>query len=143
MAIGKSLLSKPREVPQVVQPSIPDEESKSVPRKPLAFQPEPALKQRELSQNPVRNYNFQVKSKRKKRMQKHKSYKYKTLSFNTAVETKEAEDKKSSYFDQISLKTKEDIMSHFNVDSYTAELALYITDGNMDACKKYIQQLDL
>lgn len=89
------------------------------------------------------NGYFYPKNNRKKNKRKGKyaSHKYAKLDLNSIDDRKSAPDvniSQSKYFDGIQDEPKKTLMNTFKVDEYTAELALFITDGDIEASKAFL-----
>lgn len=112
----------------------------------LAFN---ASSKRNASQSSARSYNpyvqsFKPKARKnnKKNNRRNKMYYANVRTINVSNSTQSTQNTrlvKSLYFDLVNDDTKQDLISTFKVDPFTAELALYITDGNEDACKAFLQ----
>lgn len=48
---------------------------------------------------------------------------------------------KGKYFDKVHVKLINSLMKSYKVDTFTAELADFITDGNEQASKSFVEKL--
>lgn len=137
-AIGKLVMSQPISYSQAYEYSeISNTEYCS--RK---FNRNSSKKRRNLSENNrAKSFNFKAKSRKFKKAYRYNETKLKSVNlFNSNSEEISEDTMKSTYFDQVPIDTKNKIMESYKIDSFTAELALFITDGNEEAIKNFLAQ---
>lgn len=146
-SIGKALLFKPSE-PSKKKDEISDNNSEQNVFSSFKKRPNSQKRNngRNVSQgNKKANSSFrkqkQNNKKNKKSQNKAENRKSRLSKFelSNVSEDKEMSDlTDAAYFDKISLKTKESLINDYHVDPFTAELALYITNGNSEACQEFL-----
>lgn len=141
-AIGKSLvhgLSKFQVVEHIPEVNIEQ------PRQSYNMKRNKAKKVRNAAHSNARSengyYNPKNSRTKNKRKGKYASHKYARLDLNSVDDTKSACDinySQSKYFDRIQDESKKTLINTLKVDDFTAELALFITDGNIEASKSFL-----